>query len=58
MRQKDESQDGSNKKTMHAKFSKKTNISYPLIRTRTLQPITLSDKSDKSNYLNIENNKN
>ena len=35
IRQKGESQNGGNKKTKHAKFSAKTNISYPLIRTRT-----------------------
>ena len=29
------SQNGGNKKTKHAKFSEKTNISYPLIRTHT-----------------------
>ena len=33
--QKDESENGGNKKTKHVKVSKKTNISYPLIRTRT-----------------------
>ena len=33
--QKCESQNGGNKKVKHAKFSEKTNISYPLIRTRT-----------------------
>ena len=33
IRQKVESQNGCFKKTNHAKFSKKTNISYPLIRT-------------------------
>ena len=32
IRQKSESQNGGNKKTKHAKFSQKTNISYPLIR--------------------------
>ena len=32
--QKCESQNGGNKKAKHAKFSKKTNISYPLIHTR------------------------
>ena len=35
IKQKDQSQNGDNKKTKHAKFSKKANISYPLIRTRT-----------------------
>ena len=34
MRQKGKFQNGCFKKTKHAKFSKKTNISYPLIRTR------------------------
>ena len=34
IREKGESQNGCNKKTKHAKFpKKKTNISYPLIRT-------------------------
>ena len=33
IRQKGESQNGCFKKTKHAKFSEKTNISYPLIRT-------------------------
>ena len=32
--QKCESQNGGNKKAKHAKFSKKTNIFYPLIHTR------------------------
>ena len=32
IRQKSESQNGCYKKTKHAKFSEKTNISYPLIR--------------------------
>ena len=32
IRQKSESQNGGNKKTKHAEFSEKTNISYPLIR--------------------------
>ena len=31
---KGESQNGGKKKTKHAKFSEKGNISYPLIRTR------------------------
>ena len=35
IRQKGESQNGCFKKTKHAKFSAKTNIFYPLIRTRT-----------------------
>ena len=35
IRQKGESQNGSNKKTKYADFFRKTNISYPLIRTRT-----------------------
>ena len=35
IRQKGKSQNGSFKKTKHAKFSEKTNISYPLIRTRS-----------------------
>ena len=34
MRQKGESQNGCFKKTKHAKFSERTNISYPLIRAR------------------------
>ena len=34
IRQKSESQNECFKKTKHAKFSEKTNISYPLIRTR------------------------
>ena len=34
IRQKGESQNGGNKRTKYAKFSGKTNISYPLIRTR------------------------
>ena len=33
IRQKGESQNGRYKKIKHAKFSEKTNISYPLIRT-------------------------
>ena len=33
VRQKDESQNGCFKKTKHVKFSEKTTISYPLIRT-------------------------
>ena len=35
IRQKGESQNGGKKKTNHARFSEKANISYPLIRTRT-----------------------
>ena len=35
IRQKGECQDGGNKKINHAEFSEKTNISQPLIRTRT-----------------------
>ena len=35
MRQKGRSQKGGNEKTKHAKISKKTNISYPLIRTHS-----------------------
>ena len=35
VRQKGESQNGGNKKTKETKFSKKINISYPLIRTHT-----------------------
>ena len=35
IRQKSESQNGCFKKIKHAKFSAKTNIFYPLIRTRT-----------------------
>ena len=34
VRQKGESQNGCFKKTKHAKFSERTNISYPLIRAR------------------------
>ena len=34
MRQKGKSQNGGNEKTKHAKISKKTNISYLMIRTR------------------------
>ena len=37
IRQKGESQNGCFKKTKHTKFSKKPNISYPLIRTRIFQ---------------------
>ena len=36
MKQKGEFQNVGDKKTKYAKFSKKTNISYPLIRTRLL----------------------
>ena len=35
IRQKGKYQNGGNKKTKHAKFSEKTNVSYPLIHTRT-----------------------
>ena len=35
IKQKSESQNGGNKKTLHTKFFLKTNISYPLICTRT-----------------------
>ena len=35
IRQKGESENECSKKTKHTKFSEKTNISYPLIRTRT-----------------------
>ena len=35
IRQKGESPNGFFKKTKHAKFSEKRNISYPLLRTRT-----------------------
>ena len=39
LRQKGESQNIGNKKTKHAKFSEKTNIFYPLIRTCAYQGI-------------------
>ena len=35
LRQNGKSQNRGNKETKHAKFSEKTNISYPLIRSRT-----------------------
>ena len=38
IRQKGKYQGGDYKKTKHAEFSKKTNISYPLIRTCTKLP--------------------
>ena len=37
IRQKGESQNRGNKKTKHFEFSEKTNISYPLIRTRRVR---------------------
>ena len=55
IRQKGESQNGFFEKTKHAKFSEKTSISYPLIRTRTYAYQGVRNCSFTEHFANVLN---